>query len=104
MDIFASLLEEHLKNRKIDNADLIEWVKLFAHLDIIGASELIIRLTDDLSTDELTQKGISLFANVFGDRHHSLPPTFEDIEEHLRLEILNSLLNRCYEVVDPKDD
>ncbi|MDI4654813.1 hypothetical protein MKZ49_22980, partial [Pseudoalteromonas shioyasakiensis] len=30
MDIFASLLEEHLKNRKIDNADLIEWVKLFA--------------------------------------------------------------------------
>ena len=104
MDIFASLLEEHLKNRKIDNADLIEWVKLFAHLDIIGASELIIRLTDDLSTDELNQKGISLFANVFGDRHHSLPPTFEDIEEHLRLEILNSLLNRCYEVVDPKDD
>ncbi|OLF75186.1 hypothetical protein AWH60_11225 [Pseudoalteromonas haloplanktis] len=104
MDIFASLLEEHLKNSKVDNADLVQWVKLFAHLDIIGASEFIFRLTDDLSTVELKQRGVSLFANIFGDRHHNLPPTFEEIEKHSRLEILNRLMNRCYEAVDPKDD
>lgn len=80
------------------------WTNILAQLDVESASEKILVYTNDLSTKELRDDAISLFATIFGESYRDGQPRFDNLEPSRRLILLQELTIRAYQVVQPQGD
>lgn len=80
------------------------WTNILVKLDVESACEKILVYTNDLSTKELRDDAISLFATIFGESYRDGQPHFDNLEPNLRLILLQELVIRAYQVVQPHDD
>ncbi|MGB6294092.1 MAG: hypothetical protein WBF78_14465 [Vibrio anguillarum] len=100
----VSLINNHFDTALITTDERNSWVALLAPLDLNKACERVMQFTSDISSVEKSKSAVALFSAVFGDRHRSKQPTFEDIEPIGRLAILRDLVIRSYQVVKPSED
>ncbi|OUS23821.1 hypothetical protein A9Q99_27730 [Gammaproteobacteria bacterium 45_16_T64] len=80
------------------------WILTLGELDLESACEYVLGYTNDLSTKEMRDDAISLFAALFGERHMGGQLTFDGLEPGRRLNQLQQLVIRSYQAVQPKDD
>lgn len=80
------------------------WIHILAKLNLESACEIILACTADLSTPELREDAISLFAAIFGRHFMEGKPIFDSLAPGRRLELLQDLVIRAYHTIQPKDD
>lgn len=80
------------------------WIKMLTQLDFEQGCESVLATMVDLSTPEVRDDTISLFAAIFGDRHWGSQPIFDQMENRRRLDLLNQLVIRAYQTIRPQED
>ncbi len=80
------------------------WISLMAKLDLRLACKRILSKTNNLNTGDEQDWAITLFAEIFGDRHTDARPGFDQIPMSERGQILKDMVIRAYATVRVEDD
>lgn len=80
------------------------WTQLLAQFDLDKACENILAFTSDISTAEVHEYAISLFAAMWGDYFTGRQTSFDSLESRRRLYFLENLVIRAYQIVKPEND
>jgi hypothetical protein len=79
-------------------------VYAIAKLDLSSACDYVLKLSNDLSSQDMREQAIALFAVTFGEHHRDGKLSFDCIEPTRRLEQLKKLVIRAYQAIKPIED